>query len=289
MGDGEDGLRDAESHFAFGENWASYSKGIGPEELAEAERGLLQLVPSDELNESSFLDIGCGSGIHSLAACHLGVRSLLAIDLDTQSVDTAERLLRENGVQDRCTVRTQSVFELDPAEDGEFDIVYSWGVLHHTGGMNEAIRCAASMVRPGGLLVIAIYRRTRLDGFWRAEKRWYSQASSRQQELARKIFIWLFGLALRLKGRNLSSYSAAYRTGRGMDYEHDVHDWLGGYPYESALESDIEALLRPLGFFPVLAKCRGMIVGVFGSGCDEYVYRRPVVASDPSSAPSADA
>ena len=150
----------ANTRFAFGKNWESYATLIGESEIAEAEKALLRLFPDVQLQGRSFLDIGCGSGLHALAASRLGARPITAIDIDPDSVATARAVLARYKVD--CAVSQQSVFDMT----GHFDVVYSWGVLHHTGDMWRAIEKAASLVAPGGLLAIALYRRTKSDAFW---------------------------------------------------------------------------------------------------------------------------
>jgi trans-aconitate methyltransferase len=267
----------AESRFAFGDNWASYAKLIGEEQIEGARQGLLKLLPEASFQGRSFLDIGCGSGLHAVAAARLGVRSILAIDLDPQSVATAEALLARHGAGVSWTVWRADVFDLQPKQHGLRDIVYSWGVLHHTGDVTEAIGKAASLVAPRGHLAMALYRPTRLDRFWVAEKRWYAKAGPRAQSLARTIYVGLLRARLALTGQRFRTYVESY-SARGMDFRHDVHDWLGGYPYETVSAAAVEALMARLG----LQKVREFAVsrsatplGVFGSGCDEYVYRRP--------------
>src|SRR5262245_43707281 len=131
-------LKDVSEHFAFGENWASYASLIDEDRVASAEQGLVRLLGAGGLAGKSFLDIGCGSGIHSLAALRLGAKSILATDLDPMSVATTQRTLSSHAAGAAWACREVSVFSLDPAREGTFDIVYSWGVLHHTGAMYDA-------------------------------------------------------------------------------------------------------------------------------------------------------
>jgi 2-polyprenyl-6-hydroxyphenyl methylase/3-demethylubiquinone-9 3-methyltransferase len=77
-----------------------------------------------------------------------------------------------------------------------------------------------------------------------------------------------------LRGRDHRAFLKNYRTSRGMDFDHDVHDWLGGYPYETASAPDVAARMEQLGFSPERAFVQPKPIGVMGSGCDEYVYRR---------------
>ena len=86
----------------------------------------------------------------------------------------------------------------------------------------------------------------------------------------------MLACGLTLTGRSLKRYVANYPlNNRGMDFGHDLHDWLGGYPYESISSKDVHRLMESLGF--VLVKQfaeRKRPIGLLGSGCDEYVYRR---------------
>lgn len=270
----EQDLRALSTHFKFGENWASYARTIDQTMLDEAKEGLVRLFGQDGLRGKTFLDIGCGSGIHSTAAACLGATTVRAVDLDPVSVETTRQTLARFAPDTDATAEQVSVFTLDPEVHGRFDVVYSWGVLHHTGAMNDAIRRAAATVAPDGLLALAMYRKTALCAAWKVEKRWYAKASPKAQAAARSVFITLFRLGLMLSGRSYASYVATYKSARGMDHLHDVHDWMGGYPYESASASDMDAMILPLGFTLERSFTRPFSLGLFGSGCDEYVYRR---------------
>lgn len=273
-------LTSIEDHFAFGQNWAEYAKKVTEEEIVEAERGLQRLLGQDRLDGLRFIDIGCGSGIHCLAALRLGASEVLAIDLDPDSVKTTEAMLLRNApANTHWRVHEMSVLELDPDLHGTYDVVYSWGVLHHTGAMFEALERAAKVTAQHGQFVFALYRRVWADFFWRWEKRWYSKASPAAQRRARSLYVALFRLAYAATGRNFSSYVERYASNRGMHYYHDVHDWLGGYPYESILPHEVEHLMTTLGFsrvrsFVQRGRIFGRASGILGSGCDEYVYRK---------------
>ena len=279
-GENRQDLLDASSHFAFGKNWASYAEQIGAEEIAEAERGLKRLLSDTPLSGKRFMDIGCGSGLHSLAALRLGAREVLAVDLDSDSVTTTRAVLARHAPGAHYTVQQVSVFELDAEQHGRFDVVYSWGVLHHTGDLARALRQAAAMVAPGGMFIFALYRKTWMCGFWKLEKRWYAHAGPGIQKALRTIHITLFRASLRMNGRRFKEYVRTYKGNRGMDYFHDVHDWLGGYPYESISPDEVALAMARLGLKPVRSfVSRGRILGrysgILGSGCDEYVYTCP--------------
>jgi hypothetical protein len=80
---------------------------------------------------------------------------------------------------------------------------------------------------------------------------------------------------LLLRGKRLKDHIANYRTKRGMDFHHDVRDWLGGYPYESISSTELCRILEPLGFECIKQNVKRRS-GLFGSGCDEYVFRAPM-------------
>jgi 2-polyprenyl-6-hydroxyphenyl methylase/3-demethylubiquinone-9 3-methyltransferase len=208
----------------------------------------------------------------------MGADEVVAIDIDKDSVATTHEVLSEMALAARFRTECISVFDLDPQRlGGPFDVVYSWGVLHHTGNMKQAIAKAGDMVATGGLFVLALYRRTWMCPLWRLEKRWYTQASRRMQGGARWVYEKLFRLSGGLSF-DVDSYIRDYPVHRGMDFAHDVHDWLGGYPYESVLPVEVDRLLTTLGFqLQSSFLCKptpGKLHGFMGTGCDEYVYSR---------------
>jgi 2-polyprenyl-6-hydroxyphenyl methylase/3-demethylubiquinone-9 3-methyltransferase len=257
--------------FEFGRNWADFSQLIDDARIVEAQSKLVSLLGHDSLVGKSFLDIGCGSGIHALAALRLGASPLLAIDIDSESVRTTAKVLEKFWNGGGYTVRQQSVFNLDPRGPDMFDVVYSWGVLHHTGDMRRAIGKAAAMVKPGGQLALALYGKTRYCNLWRKIKRWYVHATPEQQRRAERAYVRLFGAYLLLRGKRLSTHRATYEKKRGMDFMHDVRDWIGGYPYESIDAGELRAIVEPLGFTLVRQNVQRRS-GLFGSGNDEYIF-----------------
>jgi 2-polyprenyl-3-methyl-5-hydroxy-6-metoxy-1,4-benzoquinol methylase len=261
--------------FSFGENWLAFLEHLDEQRIAEAEGSLQALCTLERLDGKRFLDIGSGSGLSSLAARRLGA-VVHSFDYDPQSVAGTQKLKDRFFPNDTFwTVEQGSI--LDPSYVDTirtYDIVYSWGVLHHTGAMKEAIANAASRVKDGGLLVFALYRKTRLCRLWAIEKRWYINATPAAQKFARAVFTSALHLAFLVTRRDFQAYVENYKGSRGMSFVHDVHDWMGGYPYESITSAEVTVLMNQHRFEHIRSNVRPYETGVFGSGCDEYVYRR---------------
>lgn len=273
----KDNLRDQASHFEFGKNWLDYAKKIDEARIGQAVDDLTRLAGKHSFAGMRFFDIGCGSGLPALAACKCGASEVVGIDIDPDSVAASQRTFAEHAPAARATFSQASIFDISPASFGTFDIVYSWGVLHHTGDMKEAIRIAASFVRPGGLLLIALYRKTPFCGAWRIFKRWYASAGEAQQARAMRANIKFRRFWSELGGQDFDRYVREYGRLRGMDYYNDVHDWLGGYPYESISASACVKLVEPLGFslqYQKLAHVGKLLPGFIASGCSEFAFRR---------------
>lgn len=265
-------LTDRASHFEFGQNWASYSKLIDESRLAMAYENVRALA--GDLRGKTFLDIGSGSGLFSLSALRLGASRVLAIDIDENSVATTQSVLTTNAPPGSWEAQRISVFDLSPETHGEFDVVYSWGVLHHTGDMWTAIGKAAAMVKPGGMFAFALYEKTPICGFWKKEKQFYTKAPRAVQNLLRSIYYAIYVGGLTLAGRNPLKRLREISP-RGMDIKHDVHDWMGGYPYESTTPEEVESFMMRLGFSAVAQKpVKIHALGILGSGCSEYVYQK---------------
>ena len=269
---------DISSHFPFGDNWKSYSSTIDSSSINNATDSLHELI-GGSLSGRTFLDLGSGSGIHSLAALRLDASFVYALDLDPVSVETSNHTLSSysNIEFSRWEVHEGSVLDINSLPVEKFDIVYSWGVLHHTGDLYQAISNAASCVKPGGLLVLSLYRKTFFDPFWLFEKYIYNHSPVFIQLLFRKIYTFFFVLALSLSGRDFRTFISSYNSARGMNYHYDLHDWLGGWPYQSISSHELDSYLGKLNFCssPNHYKSTPTLIqkiGLFGSGCDEYVY-----------------
>jgi 2-polyprenyl-6-hydroxyphenyl methylase/3-demethylubiquinone-9 3-methyltransferase len=261
-------LTDRNTHFEFGQNWRDYSKTVDQAKINSAVDGLRKLFP-DGLSGKTFLDIGCGSGLHSLAALSLGAASVVAADIDENSVSTTRELFSKYVPAANWHTHIVSVFDATPERFGTF---VSWGVLHHTGDMWRAIERAATFAKPGGQFALAIYAKTPMDAFWKAEKKFYKSAPTPVQWALRQSFIGLHILANLARGKNPAEI---FRTPkRGMNRSNDLHDWMGGYPYETASTEELRERICAFGFSEERSFPIPPFLGLFGSGCHELVFRR---------------
>lgn len=226
------------------------------------------------LKEKKFLDIGSGLGLFSLAALNLGVREVLAIDIDEDSVQTTQAVLDQFSPNKAYQCQKMSVFDLNPEELGKFDIVYSWGVLHHTGDMYAALKKGATMVKSQGHLLVALYKKTRFCEFWKKEKAFYTKAPKVLQKFVQLIYLSLFVVSYLIKKQNPFSYIKNYASSRGMSFSHDVHDWLGGYPYESISPEGMEDFSKEMKCKIIAQWLQPGGSGLLGSGCDEYLLQK---------------
>jgi 2-polyprenyl-6-hydroxyphenyl methylase/3-demethylubiquinone-9 3-methyltransferase len=203
----------------------------------------------------------------------LGAQHVTAIDYDEKSVEaTKSQLGQEENVN--YVVQQADILQMESIPRGEYDIVYSWGVLHHTGNLSQAIANAASLVRHGGLLVVALYRKTPMCPFWALEKLVYSKSPHILQLIFQYVFMAAFALELRRVSKtSLKEYIKNYDLVRGMSYRTDLHDWLGGFPYESIAAEVYEKSIEH-DFDLVRRFVSPPSDGRFGTGCDEFVHRR---------------
>lgn len=262
-----------ELRFGFGANWADYIEKNFSDERVEISRGhLLGMLKLDSLKGKNFLDIGCGSGLHSLAAWRSGAENVVSFDYDRNSVATTKKLHELSGSPANWKIMQGSVLDKQFMESlPKSDIVYSWGVLHHTGSMWEAIENAAKCMHETSVFYIALYSKDVYVSppyeYWLDVKRAYNHAGSFKKRWMEWVYAWRDSIRGHLiRGKNPLSYMKSYKQSRGMSYWHDVKDWLGGYPMEFAGNKETEIFGREkLGLELIHIKA--------GEGNTEFLFR----------------
>lgn len=264
---------EAGNRFEFGANWARFLDVLDDGRIAVAEQSLRDMLEVDSLAGLRFLDAGSGSGLFSLVARRLGA-TVHSFDFDPASVACTRELRRRYFPDDpQWQVEEASVLDPDYLQRlGQFDVVYSWGVLHHTGQMWPALDNVSRLVADGGKLFVSIYNdqgsRSRR---WLHLKKIYNRSGLLKTPIAggTAVMLWWRSWvkdALRL--RPFASWRAV-REQRGMSAWRDVVDWVGGYPFEVAKPEEIFDFYRARGFTLVrLVTCGGSL------GCNQFVFRK---------------
>lgn len=263
-------------HFSFGKNWQEFLRHATPKRLAIAKQSLVDFLGGEAaIRGKTFIDVGCGSGIFSLAAYQLGARRVVSIDVDEYSLACARLLKDREGNPDRWQVESGSALSRQTVEQlGVFDVVYSWGVLHHTGSMEAAILNVCQLVAPRGVFYVAIYNENRTNlihgtsTFWTRVKRFYNQQGPFVKRLLYLLYANYLFFGLLLTGQQPGVYIHNYQSTRGMSWRHDILDWLGGYPYESAAPDRLVNMLASEGFACSKLTYRNTIA------CNEYLFVR---------------
>jgi len=266
--------RRIEGRFEFGKNWQQFLGDLSQNRIRAAEDSIRQMLERDRLDGQTFLDVGAGSGLFSLAAHRLGAR-VLSFDYDPQCVACVVQLKdisRSN--EESWRVEQGSALDQEYLRTlGDFDIVYAWGALHHTGAMWQALENMTPLVKPGGKLFVAIYndqgRRSRI---WHRIKRLYNRTPG----ALRFLILWPIGVLLLTAGTLADIYRLRrpkifFRSSvpRGMSPWTDIVDWVGGYPFEVASRDQITRLYQAHGFrLDRLVSCGTR------SGCNQFVFTK---------------
>lgn len=256
--------------FEFGANWARFLSVLNDDRIARAEKSLCDYLEVADLSGKRFLDAGSGSGLFSLVARKLGAE-VNSFDYDPQSVACTRELKNRYFPEDKAwVVQEASVLDKDYLSRlGQFDVVYSWGVLHHTGSMWEALNNVAPLVAPNGHLFVAIYNdQGWISRYWRFVKYCYARNSILKIVVLLAHIPYLFGLRFLVRAA-----TGRLNLERGMSLWYDMIDWIGGYPFEVARPEEIIKFYRAKGFNLITLKtCGGR------HGCNEFVFSKKVMS-----------
>ena len=250
--------------FDFGENWKNFSTTIGSEELDQAVQSLQDLIGKENIEGKTFLDVGCGSGLFSIAASKLGADRVLGVDINPKCVETAKLNASKFG-EEGFDFKIGSILDENVIKELErHDVVYAWGSLHHTGEMYRAIENTVGLVKDGGTIVLAIYNRNITSKTWWYIKMLYNKES---KIIKRLMELWYLSCVIPLKF--IISPKSFLNRGRGMRLWFDAIDWLGGFPYEYASKEELSSFMSKKGFELI------KFVPTYGfTGCNEFVFRK---------------
>jgi 2-polyprenyl-6-hydroxyphenyl methylase/3-demethylubiquinone-9 3-methyltransferase len=256
--------------YEFGKNWTRFVKKSATDERVDiAKRHILTFVGRDSLDGLDFLDIGCGSGIHSLAAYQAGAGKVRGFDYDQNSVNATNIMRWRAGEPHNWMVERGDVLDDKyVASLGKWNFVYSWGVLHHTGDVWRAIENASKTVARDGLFYIALYSEDiQTDPqFWLDVKRKYNETSQIGRWRMELWYVWHFVMQRDLhRWKELFTRILHHRFTRGMSFFADIRDWLGGWPMEFTRDADVINFLAARGFEKVNIKT--------GEACTEFLFR----------------
>lgn len=263
----------AELRYGFGKNWDEFvSRRLSDKIIEESMDHMRRFLRRDSLEGKTVLDIGCGSGIHSLAALRLGAERVVSFDYDDDSVMTTKKVRDWSGEKRDWQIMQGSVLDAHWMRSlPKADLVYSWGVLHHTGSMWNAVRNAALPLKEDGEFYIALYSSDiYLDPtpeFWIRLKRAYNQANPVTRKLMElKYVYWILIRPEIAAGRDPLGLMQNYGK-RGMTAWTDAKDWLGGYPMEFAGYAETrDFCAKELGL--------DLMNVLTGEGCTEYLFAR---------------
>lgn len=257
----------SKQRFEFGKNWKAFLTKLNNTKITEAENSLKKMLGTKSLAEKTFLDVGSGSGLFSLAAKNLGAK-VLSFDFDQSSVwctsELKERFYKKDN--DWKVLQGSVLDKKFLASLGKFDYVYSWGVLHHSGNMWKALDNVIDLVKDEGILFIALYNRQQFASkYWSLVKKIYNKFP-----FTRPIWFLIHFLYPTLPSLALK-YLYNKKIPRGMTSYYDLLDWLGGYPFEVSTPAEIFNFYKKNGFVLTQLKTVGGKLG-----CNEFVFYKSI-------------
>ena len=256
--------------FNFGKNWKNFSEfALSGKKIENARKNFKNLFENITLENKTFLDIGFGQGLSLLIANENGARTF-GCDINPLCKEVLDFNKLKFSITNDIPLIVGSIIEnstIDKIQQSNnnqlFDIVHSWGVLHHTGDMWKAIETTQKLVNENGILVLAIYNKHFTSKFWCRIKKIYNSSNRVIRTLLLSFYLPLIFL------RYLFILKNPMKLPRGMSLYYDAIDWLGGFPYEYATIDEISNFMKEKGFSTVkIIKTTGF------TGCNEFVFKK---------------
>jgi 2-polyprenyl-6-hydroxyphenyl methylase/3-demethylubiquinone-9 3-methyltransferase len=256
-------------HFSFGENWKKYLSGLDETIIKHAEDSFRAFTRLSRLDDYTFLDIGCGSGLSSLVAYRLGAKRVVSVDIDPNSIDcvTVLRARFASGTNTWDILQGSVLDRSFLTSLGAFSYVYSWGVLHHTGSMWQALDNVTDCVKCAGKLHIALYNEHKNSAKWLQIKRICNRWHRTLFPLAKVSLVLLTYVRMLSRLQSPTKFVRQYAEKRGMTFRRDIEDWLGGLPYEYCKPDQVVDFLSDRGFVALRLRTAASI------GCNEFLFR----------------
>jgi len=260
-------MKEEHISFSFGENWKNFLGQVDEDDIQRAKKDILDWLGPDAVKGKRVIDIGSGSGIHSFIFYSMGAKELISFDYDINSVEATKRMWERAGKPDNWKVMQGSALDVNFIKSlGEFDVVYSWGVLHHTGEMWKAIENSCLTINAQGTYWISIYKKGPRYEADLSLKRRYNKASALGKRMMVSRNILRRMIRLLRKGKNPFKWNK--KVGRGMHVYNDIIDWYGGLPYEVASKEEIVQFCSPKGLSLEMAHEAGE------GGCSVYLFKK---------------
>lgn len=256
--------------FDFGQNWLDFSnRALTSRRITEARMDFRTLFSGIDLKNKKFLDIGFGQGLSLLFAKEAGAEVYGNV-INPKCRDALERTASIMGMTGEVPVIVGSILDNTTiqqlkaqfTDNGLYEIVHSWGVLHHTGNMKLAVKNALSLVKDDGYFICAVYNKHITSKLWVFIKWLYCISPS----FVKKVIIAIMYPVIFI-AKSLVTLKNPLNMMRGMDFYYNIVDWVGGYPYEYASLKEMIELVEKEGF-----SCIKKVPAEVPTGCNEYVF-----------------